>query len=182
MSLQWREQLSVGNDLIDNDHKYLIDTINQAEQSWNTKNRANLVAVLDRLSVYSISHFSREESVAIAAGYPGAVQLHEAHDELVKKLDQFKKEIDEDWTVSSGEQFNAFLRDWLISHVIREDMLMKPFLKKHSPKFDPRLVRPMTPVRPKLPPQQPDDVAAAPEPEPATPGTQDVAPESDPAP
>jgi len=31
MGLQWRDQLSVGNDLIDTDHKYLIDLINRAE-------------------------------------------------------------------------------------------------------------------------------------------------------
>ncbi len=167
MSLQWREKMSVGNDLIDDDHRSLIDTINQAEESWKTKNRANLMVVLDRLSEYSMLHFSREESVAIAAGYPGTAQLHEAHDELVKKLDQFKKEIGEEWTVSSGQKFNAFLRDWLIGHVIQEDMLMKPFLEKFSPRFVPRLIRSMTSVQPQFPPQQRDCAAAAPEPDPA---------------
>jgi hemerythrin len=181
MSLQWREQLSVGNDLIDDDHKYLIDIVNQAEQSWKAKNRANLVAVLDRLSEYSKSHFSKEESIAAAAGYPGAMQLHETHEELVNKLDQFKQEIGEEWTESSGEHLNAFLRDWLISHVIKEDMLMKPFLKKLSPKFDPRLVRPITSPRPKLLPQQADAAAATPDPEPATPDPAPATPEPDPA-
>jgi hemerythrin len=38
MSLQWREQLSVGNDLIDNDHKRLIEIINRAEVSLKSIN------------------------------------------------------------------------------------------------------------------------------------------------
>ena len=33
MGLVWREQLSVGNDLIDADHKRLISIINQVEES-----------------------------------------------------------------------------------------------------------------------------------------------------
>ncbi len=31
MSLVWREQLSVGNDAIDADHKHLIDIVNLVE-------------------------------------------------------------------------------------------------------------------------------------------------------
>ena len=32
MSLVWRDQLSVGNNVIDSDHKYLIEIINRVEQ------------------------------------------------------------------------------------------------------------------------------------------------------
>ena len=32
MSLEWREQLSVGNNVIDADHKHLIGIINQVEK------------------------------------------------------------------------------------------------------------------------------------------------------
>jgi len=37
-----------------------------------------------------------------------------------------------------AEKFTKLLRSWLIDHVIKEDLLMKPVLKKHSPLFDPR--------------------------------------------
>jgi hypothetical protein len=29
------------------------------------------------------------------------------------------------------------MRDWLINHVIKEDLLMKPALQKYPPSFDP---------------------------------------------
>jgi hemerythrin len=57
---------------------------------------------------------------------------------LLRKLEQVKQEIGEEWTASSVDHFTAFLRDWLVNHVIKEDMLMKPVLKKQSPKFDPK--------------------------------------------
>jgi len=138
MTLEWREQLSVGNDLIDADHKYLIDIINLAEQGLKTHDCVMLTGALDNLSRYSIMHFSREETIAAAAGYPQASSLHESHGELMKMLVQLKKEIGDQWDAASATRFSAFLRAWLIDHVIKEDLLMKPFLKKHSPRFDPR--------------------------------------------
>ena len=71
MGLQWRDQLSVGNDLIDGDHKYLIDIINKVEVSMKANNRAELMALLDELGHYGKTHFEREELVAKAVG-PGS--------------------------------------------------------------------------------------------------------------
>jgi len=43
MGLVWREQLSVGNNVIDTDHKHLIDIINHVEQSLGAKNRHHVI-------------------------------------------------------------------------------------------------------------------------------------------
>ena len=53
-------------------------------------------------------------------------------------LAELKAEIGDTWEPSAAEHFSSFLRTWLIDHVIKEDLLMKPFLKKLSPRFDPR--------------------------------------------
>ena len=138
MGLEWREQLSVGNDLIDSDHKYLIEVINKAELSLKAKDRAGLTLALDSLARYSSTHFSREEALATAVGYPKAEQLHVSHELLQTKLQKAKADIGEEWSDAAGESFGVFLREWLVNHVIKEDMLMKPYLKKFSPRFDPR--------------------------------------------
>ena len=138
MTLQWREQLSVGNDLIDADHKHLIGIINQAEQSLKTKNMVGLTSVIESLSNYSKIHFAREELIAKAVAYPNVEHLHTSHAVLLTRLMQVKQEIGHELTEESGAHFGAFLHDWLISHVIKEDMLLKPFLTKHSPRLDPR--------------------------------------------
>jgi len=138
MGLQWREQLSVGNDLIDSDHKHLIDIINRADQSLQAMSRAGLMAALDELFKYSRVHFSLEEKIAEAVGYPGLEHIHGSHEALLQSLSQITHEIGEHWDAAAAEHFGTFLKDWLVNHVIREDMLLKPFLKKHSPRFDPR--------------------------------------------
>jgi hemerythrin len=138
MGLQWREQLSVGNDLIDSDHKHLIEIINLANSSLQTMNRTELVAALDQLFNYSKLHFALEEKIAVAVGYTDVEHIHASHEALLVKLSQLAQEIGSAWDAAAAEHFGSFLREWLINHVIKEDMLMKPFLKKYSPRFDPR--------------------------------------------
>ncbi len=138
MGLQWRDQLSVGNDLIDSDHRYLIDIINKAEVSMKANNRVELDLVLAELTHYGQSHFDREELVAKAVGYPKVDQLHESHTLLVDSLTKLKSELGDNWTDDKQLQVTTFLRDWLIQHVIKEDIPMKPWMTKFSPRFDPR--------------------------------------------
>ncbi len=140
MSLVWREQLSVGNDVIDSDHRYLIDIINRVEQGMTTRDLKSLTAALDSLSKYSQAHFAREEKIAKAAGYEQVPGLNQSHEALNKQLDQVKTEIGQmqEWSPEVVEHFANFLRGWLIDHVVKEDLLMKPTLRKLSPLFDPR--------------------------------------------
>jgi two-component system chemotaxis response regulator CheY len=132
MGLVWKEQLSVGNNVIDADHKQLIEIINLVERSLMTINRSELTLAFDSLTQYSKVHFAKEEKIAGAAGYTQVAHLHKSHEALLKKLDHLKQEIGEEWAASSIEHFTTFLRDWLINHVVKEDMLMKPFLEKYA--------------------------------------------------
>jgi hemerythrin len=138
MTLVWRDQLSVGNDVIDADHRHLIDIINSAGGSLAARDQRGLWASLESLSRYSKTHFESEEKIAAAVRYGPVAQLHESHDALLRKLDQLKAGIQQQWSAASVEHFNALLRDWLLDHVIKEDLLMKPALQKFSPRFDPR--------------------------------------------
>lgn len=137
MSLAWREQLSVGNDVIDADHKHLIGIINQAEIALKVKDLHALTDTLNSLQRYSKVHFVTEEKIAKAVGFGNTGQLNESHMALLARLEQLKNEIGETWTDAAAEHFSGFLRDWLVNHVIKEDMLMKPFLKQFPPRFDP---------------------------------------------
>ena len=142
MPIVWREQFRVGNDVIDEDHKYLIEIINSAEQGLMEKNQASLAVELGRLTVYAQEHFQREELIARAAGYEQSERLAESHHALVGKLAEIKAQIEADedgFPPEAVHRFGELLRNWLIDHVIKEDLLMKPTMKKHSPLFDPRM-------------------------------------------
>lgn len=141
MAISWREQLSVGNNVIDSDHKHLIDIINRIEKSLLEKHRNGLTAELEELTQYSLLHFEREEKIAKAAGYTQVPTLNISHVSLMTRLEQMRAKFDvagADWSSSATEDFTQFLRTWLIDHVIKEDLLMKPVLQRLSPAFDPR--------------------------------------------
>lgn len=138
MALLWRSQFSVGNDLTDTDHIYLLEIINRAEVCLKKVDAMALTSVLDELAVYGKSHFEREELVANAVGFPKVHLLHESHSALTQQLKKFREELVSNWTLTDAAAFTTFLRDWLIQHLIKEDMQLKPWLTKYSPRFDPR--------------------------------------------
>ncbi len=141
MTLIWRDQLSVGNDVIDSDHKHLIEIINKVEQSLQEKERYSLISALDELYHYSLIHFAREELFAEAAGFKQVPHLAHSHHKLLDELVHLKEEVDSmthGWQPELIDHLINFLRSWFIDHVIKEDLLIKPDLQKHSPTFDPR--------------------------------------------
>jgi hemerythrin len=141
MTIEWREQLRVGNNIIDEDHKYLIEIINRVEVCLTKKDMPALKAELNRLHEYSLLHFDREEKIAIAVGYEQTPGLHQSHQALMEKLVKMQSDFvsaEQSWSPELTQGFADFLRNWLIDHVIKEDLLMKPILQKHSPAFVPR--------------------------------------------
>lgn len=130
MALQWREQLSVGNNLIDADHQRLIEIIGAAEVSLQARDRGALFKVLDELAQYGEQHFRREEALAIAVGYPKTEQLHRSHVQLVTELGAFKNQIGDILSEETAQRVATFLHDWFINHVIKEDLPMKPWMLK----------------------------------------------------
>lgn len=141
MALVWRDQLSVGNNVIDSDHKHLISIINLIEQCLAAKNRDGLDAALDDLYQYSLIHFAREELFAAEAGFTQVSRLAHSHHKLLDDLVLLRGELDAviyGWPNETIARLNDFLRSWLIDHVIKEDLLLKPVLQRHSPTYDPR--------------------------------------------
>ena len=59
---------------------------------------------------------------------------------MLKQLAPVMREVGEmgpEWSSDTSGHLLNVLRSWLIDHVIKEDLLMKPVLQKYSPAFDP---------------------------------------------
>lgn len=125
--IKWRDSFSVGAPKFDKEHKVLLEILNEMFIIVrDEKGTSHLNATIDKLIQYTENHFASEEAAMEAIEYP-ALENHKAiHARLVKEVLQFKKQVD------SGEEqattFYHFLRDWLLTHIVEEDMLYKPFL------------------------------------------------------
>ena len=136
MSLQWRDGLSVDNDVIDADHKSLIEIANRVEMSLGTDDRQQLTDALANLCTYAADHFAREERIASAGGYAQLPALNRSREALTKSLEQLQAQIGQERTTHAVDRFVARLRSWLVDHVIKEDLLLKPLPGKFPRDFD----------------------------------------------
>ncbi|MBF0354800.1 MAG: hemerythrin family protein [Alphaproteobacteria bacterium] len=129
MAIQWRDAMSVGSEAIDEDHKKLFMLVNLYEDAIAKHNLFELRMAFQGLVEYTAGHFEREEKLQEAIAFPLAQEHLQEHRELVRQLEAFNAGLsDPDKPRLSLEEAGRFLHDWIVSHVFREDMKMRPLL------------------------------------------------------
>ena len=135
MSIVWRDQMSIDGGLIDNDHKYLIGLVNQVDAIQpGPAMPEQLAAIMVRLDAYARIHFEREERLQAAAGFPYANAHHRRHEDLARQLDAMRAECGKAVATQEMLAFQVRLADFLyhrlVDHIIKADILMKPYVVK----------------------------------------------------
>lgn len=80
----WREKMSVGHEVIDADHRYLLCLVNSVELALRTDEP--LDELLDQLVDYVKFHFKREEGIQMDVRYPNIEKHRSAHRQLADQL------------------------------------------------------------------------------------------------
>ncbi|MBV6272094.1 bacteriohemerythrin [Alcaligenaceae bacterium CGII-47] len=125
----WSAELEVGIDTIDRDHQKLVQLINDLHESMTLGHSKEVLgSTLDELIFYTQDHFYREEQIMKNAGYAGYAQHKQIHDQLVKKVADFRDSYRAGRSMVSIELSN-FLRDWLSSHIMKTDKDYAPVVK-----------------------------------------------------
>jgi len=120
MAISWTTDLSTGIDVIDNQHKRILDYINQLEDAIAQRNQTSVGQVLDELVDYTLSHFAFEESLQEEAGYKFAKPHKAIHDLFAKRVAAYQEKHNNGENISS--QLNSMLATWLVHHIKRDDM------------------------------------------------------------
>jgi len=119
--MEWSDQLSVGIQEIDEQHKVLVDLINQLHDAIAHHHGAEAcVHIMDKLCEYTKIHFAVEESILRILGYPD-YDDHKAHHEmLLKQVQELRHKMEhEDHSISF--ELLHFLKKWLTIHILEED-------------------------------------------------------------
>lgn len=144
MGLSWTEHLSVGNAIIDSDHKRLIAMVNGAEYMIKKGDSFALSHAFDQIEHWLRVHFANEEMIARAIEFPFTENRLE-HENMLKTLYLMREVIaDENGVLKEGapEHYSGFLSDWLAHHVLREDIPMKQVLQAYPYDFRPTGLHP----------------------------------------
>lgn len=120
--LVWSKKLSVGIEEFDEQHKQLIDILNQLHTAIVHKHGIKATCTLiDKLYEETRIHFSVEESLLRIFNYSGYDRHKEHHDKLLKQVLELRQKIlTEDLAINFD--LLHFLKKWLIIHILEEDM------------------------------------------------------------
>ncbi len=136
MAIEWRDSMSVANERVDKDHQYLITLLNTMEIDLeHPENKEPILRTLLKLKKYTIEHFEREEHLQLRIRYPKLNEHRKIHQNLVKELDEIITSVNTAGPEGETKHISELLHDWLINHVLQEDLPMKPYFAKHPPDF-----------------------------------------------
>ena len=132
--IQWDESLSVGVELIDDQHKMLImkliDLSNAVEEHQEA---AFIMRTIDFLTDYSNFHFSAEEKEMEMANYPDIEEHKTYHKSFIEMIETMEQDmLEEGATRAIGESVNTFLWNWLANHIKEVDMKFGNYLRENG--------------------------------------------------
>lgn len=117
--LEWSEELDTGIDIIDQQHRRIVQYINDLYDAQVAQDRAKIGDVIDELVDYTVSHFAFEESLMEQAGYSFLTPHKMVHELFVKKVSKFVERFQNGEDV--GPELLIVLQKWLVNHIKNED-------------------------------------------------------------
>lgn len=116
----WTDQLNVGIEVIDQQHRRIVEYINQLDDARsNNYSREEIGFLVNELVDYTISHFGFEESLQEEAGYPFFKAHQKVHELFTQRVADFQTRYNNGEDVTKG--LNSLLVTWLFNHIKRDD-------------------------------------------------------------
>ncbi len=133
----WTDQLSIGIDVIDQQHRRIVEYINQLDDARaNGHSREEIGYLINDLVDYTISHFGFEESLQEEASYPFCRSHKKVHELFTVRVSEFQARFEKGEDVCKG--LNSLLVTWLFNHIKRDDAdyveSVKAYLQKKEKK------------------------------------------------
>ncbi|MCF7808090.1 MAG: bacteriohemerythrin [Candidatus Marinimicrobia bacterium] len=124
----WNKQFNVGIKKFDDDHKLLIDMVNDLlVANEESQDQATIVDKINNLIDHTKDHFRAEEQVMKKHNFPGLDDHYREHLKLLGELETFKRELDAKSSVNV-EELSSFLTGWLLNHILTMDIAYTAFL------------------------------------------------------
>ena len=126
--VEWKDEYSVGIDSIDQQHKKLLNLINQLQTAvdYSTGDEFERDA-LDELVDYTKTHFSYEEGLMRDNEYPDFEPHKAQHEKMLKKVEEVLAEYEQDHDTAMSNAAE-YLKDWLINHINGTDKEYSSYL------------------------------------------------------
>lgn len=123
--IKWKEEYSVGIELIDNQHKRLFEIADKAyellKNDYYTDKYDRIVTILQELKHYTVFHFNAEEKYMESIGYKRLLSHKVQHDDFIDKINSYdldKVDQDQDRYITD---LLDFIINWISNHILHTD-------------------------------------------------------------
>ena len=123
----WNDSLSVGIPVIDNQHKRIVEYINELNTASRYNDTQQVYSVLLHLIDYTVSHFLFEEHLMEQANYSMLEPHKIVHQAFIRRIEHYKERYDNGENVT--KQLMAELQIWLTNHIKQDDKDYKEIVK-----------------------------------------------------
>jgi hemerythrin len=133
MTLKWSDRYRVGDERVDLQHQHLFELINDLDQRVTSGTvRQDSLQTIEALVDYVLQHFADEESLMQQINFRDIVMHRWRHSEFAGKI----ADMALDWGRGkevTAEEIRDFLTDWLLDHILTEDMQIGEALRSQRP-------------------------------------------------
>lgn len=140
MPISWKEELSVGIDEIDMQHRAIIKMINELEDCISTKDIEAVKNVLTDAVNYVSSHFTVEETLMSLFNYTDFTEHKQQHKNFAEAVVKKKRRIEtfsdskgpdaEKLALEVAQDLHEMLEKWLVNHIMKTDKDYSSFFLK----------------------------------------------------
>ena len=126
----WSSDFETHIDQIDKDHKEIIDAYENLYLKMKEGMGHEFVKELVHfLNDYIETHFEREEAFMVEIGYPELENHRIYHQEFTVQVKQLSQSLGESPNNNDLIRVNLLIKNWLINHIVKEDMKIHYFIK-----------------------------------------------------
>jgi hemerythrin-like metal-binding protein len=127
---QWTDELSIGVELIDSQHKRLIGVINDFYDAVNKGNDETAIRkAVANLTYYVRTHFSDEEKLMEEYNYPQLGLHRRMHERLTQNVHRYAEKFQTGQKILSLDMA-IFLKGWLENHIAETDKKIGVFISR----------------------------------------------------
>ena len=125
-TLKWTQDLCVGSDQLNDDHRKLISLTNKLITAYYAGvGDAVVIDIFREVLTRVTQHFREEEDLMRILAHPDLEEHHRDHQDFLEKLDLFSFS-------GQGGELLILLSGWLVEHISSRDRLYEGLARSHE--------------------------------------------------
>lgn len=126
----WDDSLSIGNEVVDKQHKELLETLDRLLLAMKEgKGRNELMYIIAFLERYAEEHFYYEEKLQRMSSYPKCIEHEAKHEEFRFCLKEIKEELlNRGASIALTIKLKNELVNWLKTHIAVVDKELAQYI------------------------------------------------------